>query len=563
MTTPKPTLVPRYYQREGIAYLTTPRAFKDPSDLLPTQCAALLTDAPGSGKTPQSAWASDLVTPPNESIGVIAPAFLCDQWFRAWQVLFPDDDIIQATGPKKLSDLAYTGHVRVYIISVQSLRKDAFYLAVQQCFKAHHVTTVIVDESHYIKNKDAIQSKNVARLCHPHSVNNRFLLTATPILKEAQDLYMQLHVLDPYKFHSYHAFLDRYCWYTNTAWGPTDVRLKSGALNELSAHKLPASLGVPARGALNSGSSLEYDAQLNVHDVQPNVNSARNSRTLQDPPCVTRTSGKQCIQPSVTDVPSIDTHPFLYDHHTGYMLGRSYAEIGLELPRLLSPEPVTHLMSKIRRKTYDEIKTMWSTVLLNGEAVLTANSAMEVMNLLRRLTSSPEKAESLIPYIDIDMGPFLIATHYKRSAAFLVQEITRAYPHMNPILITGDIDAQTRVTQASNSKHPNDVVVATIASLSEGCDLSHCNTVYFFEEDYTPGRMHQFLSRVRRHRALTQPTSNPTDDYAQLINEIDPNERPVMCRYFHADRSIDQRIHAVQSRRAVNVKDIIKTELNV
>jgi hypothetical protein len=107
-------------------------------------------------------------------------------------------------------------------------------------------------------------------------------------------------------------------------------------------------------------------------------------------------------------------------------------------------------------------------------------------------------------------------------------------------------------------------VVATIKSLSEGVDLSNCNTVYFFEEDFTPGKMYQFLSRVRRHRDNSTGTVSITEDLLGLSHlhvDEDPNDKPIIVRYFHAYKTIDERIHAVQSNRAVDVKDIIKVEL--
>lgn len=499
------TRVSRNYQLEGINYLTTPNVLRNKTDLVPTCSRHLLRDDPGAGKTHQAEEAAQQLTPQSHSIVVIAPAHLTKQWFEDWGEQYPTDSIIWLEGSLSKKSKELKQHARVYIISTQSFRFEKYLELYTDLFIAQKVDTVIIDESHYCKNPDAATSQNIRKITRPDFVSNVILLSATPIMKEADDLFMQLRIIDPHTFSRHDLFLNEYCYFTWTSWGAQDVTLRSNAQQKLK--------------------------------------------------------------------------PWIW--------GRTYAQIGLELPPLISYVQ-THQMFKERKKAYDNIKLYWATLVSNpsynqdGDAVLTANSAMEVMHMLRHIISSPEKQIDLGTFLETDPGPYLIACFYRASAKELQTYIHTNMPDYNPIIITGETPADDRAHLARQHNQPKDIVIATIPSISEGCDLSHCNTVYFYESDFTPGKMHQFLSRVRRHRnegtTVDATTEAPTQALIQYRRErglpedvpaihsfhvTDPNERPVIVRYFHADRSIDQHIHAVLDRRAVSVRELIKVELGV
>lgn len=477
--------IPRHYQVEGITWLTTPNVLRTKTDIIPTLCRHLLRDDPGAGKTFQSSEAAQQLTPPSHSIVVIAPAHLTKQWFEFWGEQYESDSIVWLEGGLSKKSKELKQRARIYIISTQSFRFEKYLDLYTQLFIDQHVDTVIIDESHYCKNPDATTSQNVRKITRPDFVDNVILLSATPIMKEADDLFMQLRIMDPHTFSRHDLFLNEYCYFSWTSWGAQDVTL--------------------------------------------------------------RPSAQQALRP--------------------WIWGRTYAQIGLELPPIISAVQ-THTMIPARKKAYDNIKLYWATLISNpsynkeGEAVLTANSAMGVMHMLRHIISSPEKQQDLAAYLETDPGPYLIATFYRDSARELEAHIKQHMPDYNPIIITGETPANDRAPLAKKQSGPKDIVIATIPSISEGCDLSHCNTVYFYESDFTPGKMHQFLSRVRRHRDNENGTVTITEDN-KLEVTANPNERPVIVRYFHADRSIDQHIHAVLDRRSVSVRELIKVELGV
>lgn len=498
ITTHEPTRhTPRNYQLDGIKYATTPRVRRNQSDLLPTLCRSMNTDAPGAGKSEQALWAADQLVPKHHSICIIVPAFLVDQWFKLIAEQFPDDTLVSLEGQEPKRSKYFSLHARWYVISVQSLRRKPIYEKLYNLYIREHVDFTIIDESHYVKNPTAKQSVNVRSLTNPNFCPHVMLLTATPITKEADDLYHQLRIIDPITFHAQHEFLNKYCYFTWTSWGATNVTLRKTAHEQLEAQR-------------------------------ENPNDRKSPLVMS----------------------------------SGYMLGRTYAQIGLELPDLIpldSDAIVSVDMEPNRRKAYDDLKQSWYTALADGET-LSVDSAMQLMHLLRRITNSPEKMRQLTNYMENDPGPYVIACFYRASAQQLADFIQKLLPDKNPICITGEVPADERVRIAKQYNKPNDVIIATIPSLCEGVDLSHANTVYFYEEDYTPGRMYQFLSRVRRHRATNNVGVTITADNHLLIDD-DPNTHPIIRRYFHATKSIDERIHAVQSLRSVNIRALVKVEV--
>lgn len=480
-------LIPRQYQISGIDYLTTLNVaaseIAHASGAEATCARHILSDSPGAGKTPQSIWASLLLAPdPRQSIMILCPAHLAKQWFDYLVQYFPEHRTIWLEGSRQARQRDANNKAKFYICSIQSLRQEFYYDMLVTLYIKQMVRCTIIDESHYVKNKDAVTSQRAKTLTRPGFCPHVILLTATPIVKEADDLYSQLRICDPHTFHRFDLFMNSFCWFNLGAWGYQNVQLRK-------------------------------DAHL---------------------------------------------------HLTSWLWGRTYKDIGLELPPLISYTQ-THDMISGRRKVYDDLRTYWAAQFSGAETPLTAGSAMEVMHMLRRITASPDKAADLCSFIEDDPGPYLIATSYKLSAALLSQEITKL--GLTPHVITGDVPADDRRLVCQLANKPTDVIIATITSISEGVDLSHCNTVYFYEEDWTSGKMYQFLARVRRHRnteGLGMAIEDAADGgFAHLHIDQDPNDRPVLVRYFHANKTIDQHIHLVRNNRSTNIKDIIKVELGL
>jgi superfamily II DNA or RNA helicase len=157
---------------------------------------------------------------------------------------------------------------------------------------------------------------------------------------------------------------------------------------------------------------------------------------------------------------------------------------------------------------------------------------MQVMQALRRATCTPEKLDACV---DLIPGPCVIFTWYRETAKRIHGAIQKS--GRTSVCLDGDVPVQERVRLAKS----NEYVVATIESLSEGCDLTHTKAVIFVEEFYTPGMMKQAMSRVRR---------------------FTENHGPVMVWYLHMDNSIDEIIHNRQKDRAATAEAIVKEALD-
>lgn len=75
--------------------------------------------------------------------------------------------------------------------------------------KQNHFQAIIVDESHYLKNRKAKRTQGLVPLVQ--QARRAVLLTGTPALSRPEELYPQLEALRPGMFGSFTAFATRYC----------------------------------------------------------------------------------------------------------------------------------------------------------------------------------------------------------------------------------------------------------------------------------------------------------------------------------------------------------------
>lgn len=396
----------------------------------------MIADAPGLGKALQ---ASEAATKP---VLVCCPAYLIMQWEKFLISQYPDDFVCAAFGLRKNRELILQVDADWYIVNHAMLRG----------YQMPKVNTVIFDESHHLRGCNAVQS--LQALNYSLEVENVFLLTGSPIVREADDLYMQLKMLDPLVFSTRKKFIDMYCNGYYTPWG---TRAKGS--------KFPSLM-------------------------------------------------KQML--------------------SRYVLERTYDDVGMQLPKL-TEETITVDMDMT---IYDKVKLTYRDL---EDVPLTAAMAMIIE--LRRLTVSEEKIKALVDTV-MDIGsPCIVFTWFKETAAFLSQRLKESKQLSNYLrnvsIITGDIPTETREDLA---KRENTTIVATMASMSEGVDLSHFRHVIFFEEDYTPGMIYQCMCRVRRFS-----TENNYD--------------PVVVYYVHVRDTIDEIIHHCVSERISDIKEIFKMSI--
>lgn len=203
-----------------------------------------------------------------------------------------------------------------------------------------------------------------------------------------------------------------------------------------------------------------------------------------------------------------------------YSLGRTYEDVGIQLPDLI--KSTLRLDADVGwRAKYDRAKLDYRRPDGNY-----ADSALEILHTLRRYTATPKLQALLQIMRDTDaLQGSVIFCKYKDTA--------RALSALLYIpCITGDNPAADRVYIAQSDT----CMVATLDSLKEGANLGHLHTVVFFEMDYVPGAVYQALMRVRGRRVGGS----------------------VRAYYLLVRNTIDEVIYNVDSRRGTTINAVVR-----
>lgn len=201
---------------------------------------AMLTDAPGLGKTAQSALAA---VPP---VLIACPKYLVDTWYE-WLTGTDEKsmernkgEVIPNVEGLVVNAVAYNATARFKrlrqqaawtIVNHEMLRPGHAYDIMLGMAQAGEIQTLIIDESHHFKTWNAKQSKGAVELAR--DVERVYELTATPITREVDDLFNQLKILQPDIFTSYNRFLNTFCVVDYGMYGPNVLGVKQDMLPEL------------------------------------------------------------------------------------------------------------------------------------------------------------------------------------------------------------------------------------------------------------------------------------------------------------------------------------------
>ena len=170
----------RPYQQKGYEWLR-----------LLTQAGAggCLADDMGLGKTLQTitylAWR--LQEKPGSVHLVVCPTSLMYNWKAEIEKFAPSINALLYHGNNRKPEWLQQQEVNIFITSYGTMRLDAEVLA------THTFDTIVLDESHIIRNPSAQLSRAVLTL----QANTRIALSGTPVVNATTDLYSQLHFLMP------------------------------------------------------------------------------------------------------------------------------------------------------------------------------------------------------------------------------------------------------------------------------------------------------------------------------------------------------------------------------
>lgn len=204
------TFVLRDYQIEAVERLTREKRL-------------LVTHAPGLGKTPITAFAAE--TP----CLIAVPNYLVGQWYD-W-LSGEDEKSLERNNGEIIPNVEGTIRAALGTRGAKNrvLRKRADWTVINhQMLRTHKALiekiaatgfwkTLIIDESHYVKNHSAAVSKGALGVAK--QTERVYLASATPVKREIDDLYMQFKILHPDLFPSYNKFVEYYCVTDSTEWG--------------------------------------------------------------------------------------------------------------------------------------------------------------------------------------------------------------------------------------------------------------------------------------------------------------------------------------------------------
>lgn len=154
----------------------------------------LIADQPGLGKTIQAIGTVHHLK--SRRVAVVCPAAVKYNWQREFHMTVAGKRVTVIDGKKALTLPEYR-NTDVVVINYDIL--GAHLIALVEEFRPD---AVIIDESHYIKNKKADRTANVLALMkndQPTGVPVRLLLSGTPVLNKPLDLMSQLEALDRLK----------------------------------------------------------------------------------------------------------------------------------------------------------------------------------------------------------------------------------------------------------------------------------------------------------------------------------------------------------------------------
>ena len=202
----------------------------------------LLTDSYGLGKTSEAVWAAE------RPALIAAPGTLLDHWRREIKACLPDAVVRVADAKsvyaRKVQLLAgngyYPGGVDLpdfYVCNTELLRTGMHdWLTPLRVpprkaggeYPDCQIKTFIVDEAHRLRGRSALQTQGAREVAK--RVERVYLLTASPVYNQPNDLWSLLNILDPDRFGSYWRFCDQYLVMDQTPWGPRILGLKKDKL---------------------------------------------------------------------------------------------------------------------------------------------------------------------------------------------------------------------------------------------------------------------------------------------------------------------------------------------
>ncbi len=182
------------HQIEGVRKLARMRSF-------------ILADDMGLGKTLQSlaVFSVDVKMGWSKTCVVVAPVSLKGNWAEEIETFTGYAYVVLDGPPKKRNEqmeafIALDGP-KILVMNYEQVGAHLKQL------NSVMFDVAVFDEAHYLKNPKSQRTKN----CQALFSRRTFLLTGTPMLNQANELWVLLNRIDPDAYPSYWSFVNRYC----------------------------------------------------------------------------------------------------------------------------------------------------------------------------------------------------------------------------------------------------------------------------------------------------------------------------------------------------------------
>lgn len=145
---------------------------------------------------------------------VVCPAHLKYMWLNSAKLMINDANLIliENTISYDLLPFISRDYPNIIIVSYNIFSNIWQELAIQNA-------NFIFDESHYLKDIKAQRTKKTLALVKAIKPKIRLLLTGTPALNTAVDLWTQINIINPHLFPSFYRFAKQFCVIRQTKWG--------------------------------------------------------------------------------------------------------------------------------------------------------------------------------------------------------------------------------------------------------------------------------------------------------------------------------------------------------
>ena len=131
---------------------------------------------------------------------IVLPSSLVFNWMSEIKKFAPSLMVTIHTGPDRSRDYRALQHFDIILTTYQTLTRD------ETLFDKISLSYVVLDEAHYIKNRDS----NIFKVVKALKTEHRLSLSGTPIENSLADLWSQMDFINPDILHTYAHFKKHY-----------------------------------------------------------------------------------------------------------------------------------------------------------------------------------------------------------------------------------------------------------------------------------------------------------------------------------------------------------------